>query len=146
MGMADAPIAEDKILILYDGVCGLCNGVVAFLVKRDDRDQFRFAPLQSELGRQIVARQGCDPDDIDTVYAVIDVGTSTERAHKRSRAILRATTALGGAWRLLHVFRIVPAFILDLGYRLVAKIRYGVFGQHDTCPIPDPSVRHKFVA
>jgi len=144
--MTEPEIQPHHILVLYDGVCALCNGTVSFLVKRDDGDRFRFAPLQSNLGREIVRRYGGDPDDLDTVYVVLDFGESSERILKRSRAVLTAVAALGGPWKLASVLRVVPGFVTDLGYRLVARVRYRLFGKYDACPLPEPAHRHKFLA
>lgn len=137
---------KGKTLVLYDGACALCNRTTRFLLDRDSGDVFRFAALQSQLGRELVERDGGDSSDIGTVVVLTDYGTDDERVLKRSRAILRAVTQLGGAWSLLHVFRAVPAFILDLGYRLVARLRYRAFGKHESCPLPEPQHRHKFLA
>lgn len=134
-----------KTVVLFDGMCALCNGTTRLLLHRDRRDEFRFAALQSELGRALVQRHGGDPDDLSTVYTVVAYGTADEAVLKRSRAILAALTRLGGAWSLLHVFRVFPDFLLDLGYRLVARLRYRTFGQYDACPIPAPEHRHKFL-
>lgn len=139
-------IQAHQLLVLYDGVCALCNGTVKFLIKRDRGDRFRFAPLQSELGRDVVRRYGGDPDDLDTIYLVVSYGKDQERILKRSRAVLTAVDALGGGWKVLGALRVIPAFISDLGYRLIAKLRYRLFGKHDACPVPEPEHRHKFLA
>lgn len=144
--MTEAAIQAHHVLVLYDGVCALCNGTVSFLVKRDKGDRYRFAALQSNLGREIVRRYGGDPDDLDTVYVVLDFGEASERILKRSRAVLTAVAALGGAWKLVNVLRVIPTFLTDLGYRLVARVRYRLFGKYDACPLPEPAHRHKFLA
>lgn len=139
-------VPPGTLLLLYDGVCALCNGTVQFLLERDRADKFRFAPLQSELGAEVVRRSGGNPEDLDTVYLVEGYGTPDERVLKRSRAVLRAVAQLGGPWRLTQAFRVFPTFLLDLGYRAVAAVRYRLFGKHDACPIPAPEHRHKFLA
>jgi len=144
--MTEPAIQAHHVLVLYDGVCALCNGTVSFLVKRDKCDRYRFAALQSNLGREIVRRYGGNPDDLDTVYVVLDFGETSERILKRSRAVLTAVAALGGAWKLVNALRVIPTFLTDLGYRLVAKVRYRLFGKYDACPLPDPQQRHKFLA
>lgn len=150
--MSDAPrtsdtdIGPEHLLVLYDGVCPLCNGTVSFLMKRDPGDLFRFAPLQTRFARDIVVRAGFDPDDLRTVFVVDAFGREDETIRKRSRAVLRAITALGGGWKLFHVLRIVPTFLLDIGYRFVARIRYKLFGgKKESCPLPPADARHKFV-
>ena len=144
--MSDHDIQAHHLLVLYDGVCALCNGTVTFLLKRDREDQFRFAPLQSNLGREIVRRYGGDPDDHDTIYLVLHFGEDDERILKRSRAVFTTLNAVGGGWKILAAFRVLPAFLTDLGYRLVAKLRYRLFGKYDACPLPPAESRHKFLA
>jgi predicted DCC family thiol-disulfide oxidoreductase YuxK len=139
-------LAEEQILVLYDGVCGLCNFFVRFLIRRDRHDRMRFATLQSELGRRIVERHGGDPDELSSVYVVERLETPKERARVRGKAALFALRSLGGAWKMMVVFEILPAFLLNLGYRLVAAIRYRLFGRLDACPVPTPEERSKFLA
>lgn len=134
------------VLVLYDGVCALCNGTVSFLMKRDRGDVFRFAPLQSTLGHELVRRFGEDPDDLNTVYVVLDFGGDDERMLKRSRAVLTAIRALGGVWKVVAALRFLPRVLTDLGYRIVAKVRYRVFGKYDACPVPPKEHRHRFLA
>jgi predicted DCC family thiol-disulfide oxidoreductase YuxK len=129
------------VLVLYDGVCAMCNGLVKFVVARDRRDRFRFAPLQGELARDIVKQDGGDPDVLDTMYLVLDDG----KVLKRGRAALKTIRSVGGAWRLLGVFAILPSFVLDFFYGLVARRRYKMFGKLEACPVPPPEQRHKFL-
>jgi len=139
-----APKRQD--LILYDGVCGLCNRFVQFILARDHADRFRFATLQSDLGREIVLRHGGDPSAISTVYLIENWGDEeAEHARIRGKAALYAIHRLGGIWRILGAARILPAFFLDAGYRLVARFRYRLFGRLETCPVPTPETRRKFL-
>lgn len=139
-------MSDEHTLILYDGVCGLCNAFIRFLIRRDKRDRFRFAALQSELGREIVTRHGGDPDEISTIYCVDRAGGDAERVRTRGKAALCAIGKLGGAWRILVVLRVLPAFLLNPGYALMARFRYRLFGRLDACPIPAPEDRAKFLA
>ena len=143
--MPEIDVQPNHVLVLYDGVCALCNGTVNFLLRRDKGDVFRFAPLQSELGREVVARHGSDPNDLDTVYLVEGYGQPDETIRKRSRAVFKALSIIGGGWKVLAVFGYIP-LLPDLGYRLVAKVRYRLFGKKDACPIPPQEHRHKFLA
>lgn len=136
-------IEDGRTLLLYDGVCGLCNHLVQFLIRRDRRDRLRFAALQSPLGRSLVRAAGGDPDELDTLY-VICAGRRGPEARVRSRAVLTAVGALGGIYRPVGWLRIVPAFILDPAYRVVARVRYRVF-RHDTCVLPAPDTRARFL-
>jgi predicted DCC family thiol-disulfide oxidoreductase YuxK len=132
-------------IVLYDGVCGLCNRLVQFLVRRDVRDRLLFASLQSQLAAILLERHRCDPRDLDTVYIVVDPNQPTERIFVRSDAILHALQQIGGVWRLAMVVKVVPKFIRDAIYNLVARNRYRVFGKHETCLLPEPKYRRKFV-
>lgn len=135
-----------KVLVLFDGVCGLCHRVAKFILPRDRHDRFLFAPLQSRLAKGILARHGKDPNALDTVYVVLDHEGPDERIFGRSRAALRIAGALGGFWALAQVFGILPDFLLDFLYNRVASVRYRLFGKHDVCTIPLPSERKKFIA
>ena len=142
---ADATTPNDgKLLVLYDGECGLCHGFVRFLAKRDRKDQLRFQSLQSERGREILAQDGRDPDRIDTVV-LLERGKKGPRLRLRSDAAIRALTALGRGWRLLWTLRVFPWFLRDWVYRGVARIRKRVFGTRDQCALPSPEHAHKFL-
>lgn len=132
-------------ILFYDGVCGLCNRTVQFVLKRDPTGQYRFAALQSRLASETLARHGRDASDLDTVVLVLDPGGDDERLLVRSRAILKILGTLGWPWKAALVFWPIPSFLTDLGYRLVAWSRYRLFGRHETCPMPSPEQRDRFV-
>ncbi len=132
-------------LVLYDGVCGLCNRFVQFLLPRDRHDRLRFASLQSSVGRALLTRHGRDPEALDTVYLVVEPTTERERLLTRGRAALAILRSLGGGWRALALFRIVPTVVLDALYRFVARNRYRWFGKLDACPLAAPEQRGKFI-
>ena len=133
-------------IVLYDGVCGLCNRSVQFLLKHDKEARFRFASLQSDFARKVLGRHGLDPKDLDTVHVVENYDQPGERVLQRSDAILRAGRELGGFWSASSsVARIVPRPLRDLVYRFVATNRYRVFGKYDTCMLPDPNQRSRFL-
>ena len=138
-------VPPDATLVLYDGVCGLCNGVVKFLLRRDRRDRFVFAALQGDLGRAIVRERGGDPDELSTMWLLRRVGQPDERAWQRGRAGVLALASLGGAWSLFHLLRLLPTALLDLGYRALAARRYRLGGRLEACPVPAPEHRRKFV-
>lgn len=138
-------IPHDKLIVLYDGVCALCNRWVEFILARDGRDRFRFSALQDEPARTLVARHGHDPDVLDTVYLVLEPGTERERLLSRGRAGLTILRRVGGIYRLAIVFAILPTFVLDFFYNRVARSRYRRFGKYDACPVPPAEHRHKFV-
>ena len=132
-------------IILYDGVCGLCNRLNQFVLKRDARDRFRFASLQSELAKNLLQHHGADAEDLDTVYVVRDYGAANENLLARSDAILYLLRELGGIWSLARVGRVIPRWLRDRLYNLVARNRYRVFGRSEVCMMPEARHRHKFL-
>ena len=138
-------IPESNPIVLYDGVCGLCNRLNQFLLKRDTHDRFRFASLQSDLAASLLKRHGADSHDLDTVYVVLDYNQPGERLLARSDAILQVLTQLDGIWKWVGAGRLLPKVLRDGIYNVVARNRYRVFGKHDSCMLPDPKDRHKFL-
>jgi predicted DCC family thiol-disulfide oxidoreductase YuxK len=136
---------DAHVLVLYDGVCALCNWVVRFLIKRDKRDVFRFAPLQSSLAEKILARHQLTPQALDTVYLVERYGQADEKVLARSDAAIDAANSLGGIWRATAILRLLPRALRDRLYDLIARSRYGVFGKYETCPLPEAKDRAKFL-
>lgn len=132
-------------IILYDGVCGLCNRLVQFILKRDKRDYFRFASLQSDWSSTLLQRHNLDPHDLDTVYVVVDYAKPAERLLARSDAILFLLKELGGIWKLAVVGKILPRTLRDAMYGLVARNRYRVFGKYESCMLPEQKHRAKFL-
>ena len=132
-------------IVLYDGVCGLCNRLTQFLLKRDHHDRLRFASLQSEFAAVILKRHGKDASDLDTVYVVQDYGEANERLLARSDAIICLGQELGGIWSAAVLAKALPRFLRDWLYNLVARNRYRVFGKYDSCMIPEPKHRRKFL-
>lgn len=132
-------------IVLYDGVCGLCNRLVQFIIKRDQRDHFRFASLQSDFANKLLQQHALDPHDLDTVYLVHNYGQPGERLLARSDAILFLLKQLGGIWGLAAVGKILPRALRDGIYELVARNRYRVFGKYESCMLPEPKHRKKFL-
>lgn len=127
--------------ILFDGVCNLCNGSVQFILRRDPQARFRFASLQSEAGRRLVTEQGLDPEVLNSVI-LIEEG----RVYRESTAALRIARHMSGAWKLLRVLVLVPRPIRDAVYRLIARNRYRWFGKSETCWLPTPELRARFLS
>jgi predicted DCC family thiol-disulfide oxidoreductase YuxK len=128
-------------VFFYDGVCGLCDRTVHFLLKRDRRDRLRFAPLQGPVAAEMLPPLGGRPQNLNTMYLV----TRDGRLLQKSRAVLFAVAALGGAWSLISVLKIVPRPIADVVYSFVARVRYRVFGKYDACSIPTREERARFL-
>lgn len=135
---------ETPPVLLYDGVCGICNWAVQTILRLDRRGSLRFAPLDSDFARAIIHRHPAI-QDVDSVVFVDQPGRPRERVAVRSEAAFRVVDYLGGPWKLLKATRIIPAPLRDRLYNNFADIRYRVFGRHDTCPIPPPEVRDRFV-
>ena len=132
-------------LLLYDGVCGLCDRFVRFVLAHDRGRRFRFAPMQSPVGRNLVSAFGRDPDRLDTVYVIVEYRSAAGRVLSRSAAALFVLGQLGWPWRLATVLRRVPAAPRDWLYDRVAAHRYRLFGRHASCPAPDPRHRDRFL-
>lgn len=143
---ADPPAPAAHSIVLYDGVCGLCHRFNRFVLKRDRRDRFRFAPLQGTFASQALGRHGKDPRDLDTVYLIVDAGGPREEALSRGHAVRRILSELGGVWRFAAaVLRLLPGPLLDAAYDFTARRRYRWFGKYESCPAPSEKDRRKFL-
>jgi predicted DCC family thiol-disulfide oxidoreductase YuxK len=141
--MADLPTNP---ILLYDGVCGLCDRLVQFVLKRDARGKFRFAALQSEFAARVLRRHDVKPEELDTVYMVLDFELSGERLTARSDATICIFRELGGFWGVMAgLMRLVPRALRDWGYNRVARNRYRVFGKYDACVLPGEKYRERFL-
>jgi predicted DCC family thiol-disulfide oxidoreductase YuxK len=138
-------VAEGQSLVLYDGVCGFCNRAVRFLLKRDGKDRLRFASLQSPMAQRILARHDAQTGGLDSVLLVQGYERPSEELLTRSAAAIEAARVLGGIWQLCAALYILPRFLRDAVYDFIAQRRYRMFGKFETCPLPDPSVKHKFL-
>ena len=137
---------DNSPILFYDGVCGLCNSLVQFLLKHDKNGRLRFASLQSDFAEKVLRRHGFDPNDLDTLHVVENYEQPGERLLQRSDAILRVSHELGGHWSVLAaIFKIVPRPLRDVTYRFVAQNRYRVFGKYETCMLPNPDQRSRFL-
>jgi len=133
-------------IIFYDGVCGLCNRFVRFVLRRDPAGRFRFASLQSAFAGEILKRHGKDPHELDTVCVVVDFGEPSEHLLIKSRAVLFVLAEIGGSWRgAARALGIFPLSVLDAGYDVVGRLRYRLFGRYDSCPLPQPGDRGRFI-
>jgi len=134
-------------LVLYDGVCALCNGAVRFVIRHDSAAHFRFAPLQGTTARAVLERHGRVEDGFDSMVVVLDLDTRSERLLERSAALRYVLRALGGPWRVLALLLgLVPRALLDWAYDRLARSRYRVAGRLETCPLPLPEERERFLA
>lgn len=131
-------------VLLYDGVCGVCNGAVRTILRFDRQGTLRFAALDSDFARDVIARHP-RLAGLDSVVFVRNAGGPGETVSTESAALLQVADYLGGFWRLATAARVMPAFIRDRLYAAFAAVRYRVGGKYDTCPIPGPEVRGRFL-
>jgi predicted DCC family thiol-disulfide oxidoreductase YuxK len=133
-------------ILLYDGVCGLCNRLVQFVLRHDNDAVFRFAALQSALSARILTRHGANPTDLDTFYVVLNHDQNSEQLLARSDAVVYVLKQLGGFWQIAaYLMGVLPRVLRDWGYGIVARNRYRMFGRHDTCPVPSAETRARFI-
>lgn len=134
-------LPKDKQLILFDGICNLCNTSVLYVIKHDKANRFMFAPLQSEAGKQIIEKFNIDSSQTDSILLYSkDKGLSI-----KSSAALKIAKHLGFPRNLMAVFFIIPTFIRNWVYDFVARNRYKWYGKKDACMIPTPELTAKFL-
>jgi predicted DCC family thiol-disulfide oxidoreductase YuxK len=131
-------------VLLYDGVCGVCNGAVRTILRFDRHGTLRFAALDSDFARDVIVRHP-RLAGLDSVVFVRDPGGRTETVSTESAALLQVADYLGGWWKLATAARVIPAFVRDWLYAAFAAVRYHVGGKYDSCPIPSPEVRGRFL-
>jgi predicted DCC family thiol-disulfide oxidoreductase YuxK len=131
-------------VVLYDGLCGVCNRFNRFVIDRDPRGKFLFAALQSATARNLLAPHGLVPDDLSTVY-VVARESGGERVLARSDASFFVLRELGGFWSAVALLRFLPRGLRDWGYDLFARHRYRIVGRHETCPLPRPGEAARFL-
>jgi predicted DCC family thiol-disulfide oxidoreductase YuxK len=131
-------------VLLYDGVCGVCNGAVRTILRFDRHGTLRFAALESDFAQAIITRH---PElvGLDSVVFVCNPGRAGEKVSTQSAALLRVAEYLGGYWKLALAARAIPPIIRDRLYAAFAAVRYRVGGRYDSCPIPAPEVRSRFL-
>jgi predicted DCC family thiol-disulfide oxidoreductase YuxK len=132
-------------IVLYDGLCGMCDGVVQFLLRHDKKDAFRFAPQQGDAARQILEVHALDPVTLDTICVIENYDSPQELVYSKSDAALRIADGLGGIWTLARPARLLPRSLRDACYDLVARNRHRIFGRRTECRIPTADDRHKFL-
>jgi predicted DCC family thiol-disulfide oxidoreductase YuxK len=127
-------------IVLFDGVCNFCDASVNFIIDRDKKNIFRFAALQSEKGQEILDYFNLNKSDFDSFIFI-----ENNKAYKKSSAALLVAKKLGGFWGLFYSLIIIPKFLRDFFYNIIAKNRYKLFGKKDACRIPTPEFKEKFL-
>lgn len=133
-------LPRDKPILLFDGVCNLCNGLVQFIIQRDPEGRFRFTALQSEAGQQLLREAGLDPTSLNTVV-MYDGG----QFYTHSNVPLQIAWQLGGLWRIFYIFKAIPKWPRDRIYDWIASNRYKWFGKKESCMIPTPDLKQRFL-
>ncbi len=134
-------VATSGPILFFDGVCGLCDRLVQFVLRRDRAARFRFAALQSAAAAETLARFGQSAAELDTVYVL----TGDGRLLQKARAIFYVLRQLGLPWSLVAVFGVLPTFVVDWLYDRVAKNRYRIWGKRDSCRLPSADERARFL-
>ncbi|WP_273566945.1 thiol-disulfide oxidoreductase DCC family protein [Maribacter halichondriae] len=132
---------KDKKIILFDGICNLCNRSVQYIIKRDKKDVFRFTALQSEIGEKLVSERKIDTSKVDSII-LIDPGVAY---YTKSEAAIEIAKEIGGLWSVFRLFQWVPASIRNIVYDFVARNRYSWYGKKDQCIVPTPEIKAKFL-
>ena len=140
-------VNSENSIIFYDGVCGLCNRFIRFVIKHDHRDRFQFAALQSDLAHRLLESYRFDLSELSTVCVIGNPGLPDEKLFTQSDAVVEVMARLGGMWQMASfLLQIIPGPFRDLGYHFIARRRYRVFGRHEACPLPDPKDAHRFLS
>ena len=132
--------AKGRDIILFDGVCNLCNSAVNFILERDPEGKFAFASLQSDAGQEVIAAYGLSSQNFDSVVLV-----QNGKVYKKSRAALQIAGKMRGGWKFLQAFKILPSFLGDTVYNFIARNRYRFFGKRENCRLPSPDIRSRFL-
>ena len=140
MGTPGQVKPKNSYIVLFDGLCNLCSGSVKFIIKRDSNRIFKFASLQSEFGQRQLERFGIDKQILHSIILVQD-----NQCYERSSAALEIVRKLNFPWPLLYGFKILPRFLCDAIYNWISGNRYKFFGKKDSCWIPTPELKERFL-
>ena len=132
---------QGKKIILFDGICNLCNRSVQFIIKRDKKDEFRFATLQGDIGQRLVQERNIDTSKVDSII-LIEPGIAY---YTKSTAALKIGESFGGLWKIMSVLSLIPKQLRDIVYDFMARNRYSWYGKKDACMIPTPEIKAKFL-
>lgn len=133
-------MTEPPAIVLFDGVCNFCNHSIQFIIKRDKKSYFKFGALQSEEGKALLQKHNLSPEILDTIV-LIEGG----KAYTYSTAPLRIVKKLNLLWPICYVFILVPTFIRNPIYKWISKNRYKWFGKQESCMMPTPEIRSRFL-
>ena len=131
---------ETSYLIIFDGICNLCNAIVQFIIKRDKNNTFKFAPYQSDIAREIAKKYNINYNKIDTIVLI-----ESNAFFIKSDAALRIFRKLNYPWKVFYFFKFIPKFVRDRIYDIVANYRYNWFGKRNTCMNPSDEIKSRFL-
>lgn len=131
---------QSNPILLFDGVCNLCNRGVQFVIKRDRKKKFRYAALQGHAGQELLRRYQLPANDFNSFVLI-----ENDKAYTRSTAALRVLKELGGGWKLFYALIVLPKFLRDGGYNWIARNRYKWFGKRNECMVPTPDLKARFL-
>jgi predicted DCC family thiol-disulfide oxidoreductase YuxK len=127
-------------ILLFDGICNLCNGLVLFIIKRDKTGKFNFAALQSDSGSQLLNRFGLNNNELKSLVLI-----TGDAYFLKSTAVLKLLRDLGGIWKVFYIFIVIPRPIRDFVYDMISRSRYKLFGKREVCMIPTPELQSRFL-
>ena len=128
------------MIVLFDGICNFCNSSVNFIIDHDKENHFKFAAIQYEAGQTLMKKFNLDPVNLSSFVLV-----EGDTYFTKTTAVLRTAKSLGFPWSLSYVFNIIPPFIRNISYNIIAKYRYKWFGKRDACRVPTPELKEKFL-
>lgn len=129
-----------KMTVLFDGVCNFCNASINFVIDRDKKGVFKFAALQSDIGQEILKKYGLKQTNFDSIIL-----EKEGKIYQKSDAALEIVRNMDGLWKVFYIFKIIPSFLRNPVYNLIAKNRYRIFGRTDACRIPTPELKARFL-
>ena len=132
---------NNKPIILFDGICNLCNTAIQFVIKHDPKEIFMFASLQSEIGQQILKKNNMPLQQLGSFVLL-----QNDIIYTKSTAAIKVAQQLNGLWKCFYIFNLVPVFIRDGVYNWIAKNRYKWFGKQEACMLPSPAMRKRFLS
>lgn len=135
-------IPKNKQIVLFDGVCNLCHNAVQFIIKRDPKDKFVFASLDSEIGKKLLSERHIDRNQVDSIVLIIP----DDAYFIKSDAALEISKSLSGIYSIFSYFSFLPQSFRDFIYDMIAKNRYRIFGKKEECPLPTPAQKEKFLS
>ena len=131
---------DKKIIVLFDGVCNLCNGFVNFIIKVDRKNKIKFAPLQSNYAKNFILKEPINIDEPDSVIVIIN-----DTVYTKSSAAIKVLYEIGGFWKAFYVLLIIPKFIRDFFYSIISRNRYRIFGKRTSCMVPNSKYKERYL-